>query len=98
MTTEQKEKFKAEAVEVTKSLKGTCGIEVEICGMWVWIKDVTKSHENLLKTIGCKYSKNKEMWYWRNPACKYSKKRSAIAMQEVRDRHGSMRIKDIAIE
>lgn len=70
------------------------GLEVELCGRWLWIGGETKKHKEHLKALGCKWSKNKEKWSWHFPedaAWQYKGKKS-WSMDRIRDRFGSERL------
>lgn len=70
------------------------GLEVELCGRWLWIGGETRRHKDRLKALGCKWSKNKEKWSWHFPedaAWQYKGKKS-WSMDRIRDRFGSERL------
>ncbi len=70
------------------------GLEVELCGRWLWIGGNTRQHKEVLKKLGCKWSKNKEKWSWHFPedaAWQYKGKKS-WSMDRIRDRFGSERL------
>lgn len=70
------------------------GLEVELCGRWLWIGGNTRQHKEALKKLGCKWSKNKEKWSWHFPedaAWQYKGKKS-WSMDRIRDRFGSERL------
>lgn len=68
------------------------GIDIEICGSWIWVTGNTYPNREALKAAGLCYSKNKAAWYWK-PEGSRSKARRNYSMEEIRDLHGSERIK-----
>ena len=42
------------------------GLMIELCGSWLWIGGNTREHKDALKTMGCRWSSNKKLWYWRH--------------------------------
>lgn len=40
------------------------GLEIEICGTWVWVTGSTIIHKETLKANGYKWSAKKVAWYW----------------------------------
>ena len=68
------------------------GINIEICGSWVWVTGNTYPNRNALKAAGLRYSKGKSAWYWK-PEGSRSKARRNYSMDEIRQLHGSERIK-----
>ena len=67
------------------------GINIEICGSWVWITGNTYPNREALKAAGLRYSKGKAAWYWK-PEGSYSKARRNYSMDEIRHIHGSERV------
>lgn len=81
----------AEYAEILQKLMGLDGIEIELCGTWLWISGATFAHKQALKSFGCKWSSNKKCWYWYTGEwSKIGKKR--YTMDEIRDMHGSEKI------
>lgn len=68
------------------------GINIEICGSWIWVTGNTYLNREALKAAGLRYSKSKSAWYWK-PEGSRSKARRHYSMEEIRDLHGSERIK-----
>lgn len=40
------------------------GLEIELCGSWLWITGNTIIHKETLKKAGYKWSAKKTAWYW----------------------------------
>lgn len=68
------------------------GLDIEICGAWVWLHGDTKPHRELLKEAGFKWAPKKKLWYYR-PADYKSRGRGKFSMDEIRERHGSEKVK-----
>ncbi|MBQ9001528.1 MAG: J domain-containing protein [Eggerthellaceae bacterium] len=84
-TTEAPEEFRA----VVDALLKLEGIEVELCGSWLWIGGNTYPHREALKAAGCLWSRTKKRWYWRHAEddCRWS--RGTATMSEIRGKYGS---------
>lgn len=84
-TTETPEEFRS----VVEALLKFDGIEVELCGAWLWISGDTYAHRDALKANGCLWSRGKQKWYWRHAEddCRHS--RGSKSMDEIRARYGS---------
>ena len=82
----------AEFRKIIEALLKLDGLEVELCGHWLWISGNTKSHKDQLKAIGCKWSNNKKMWYWRHAedGC-YWHRGKGKEMSEIRSKYGSQK-------
>lgn len=68
------------------------GLELELCGSWAWIHGNTYPHRELLKSNGFKWASKKKCWYFR-PEGKKSYNRKSWDMSQIRDTHGSSKIK-----
>ncbi|KZK95248.1 MULTISPECIES: DnaJ domain-containing protein [unclassified Pseudovibrio] len=66
------------------------GLEIEICGAWVWVGGNTREHKETLKQAGFKYAKKKQKWNYRPSGWK-SRSRGTYSMDDIRDAHGSTR-------
>ena len=81
-------------IEILEKLHNCDGLQIEICGAWLWISGNTYNHRETLKTAGCKWSKNKSKWYYR-PADAVTGvpfKRKAMSMTWIRTRYGSEKV------
>lgn len=69
-------------------------ITIEICGNWVWVHGSTKEIAAKLGRkeggLGCYFSRKKTAWYYR-PAEYKSASRKSHSMEEIRERHGSVK-------
>ena len=43
------------------------GLDVELCGRWLWITGGTKKWAEQLKKLGCRWSPKKVAWSWHYP-------------------------------
>jgi hypothetical protein len=50
-----------EAIEKIVTLEG---LEIEICGLWVWVGGTTRPHKQELKAAGYSWAPQKEKWYF----------------------------------
>jgi len=68
------------------------GLDIEICGAWVWLHGDTKPHREILKEAGFRWAPKKKLWYYR-PADYKSKGRGKFSMDEIRAAHGSEKVR-----
>lgn len=66
------------------------GLEVEICGAWVWVGGNTFPHRRTLKAAGFIFASKKRRWYFR-PENWRSSSRGSFTMDEIRHKYGSRR-------
>lgn len=65
------------------------GINIEICGSWIWITGNTYPNRESIKAAGCRYSKNKSAWYWRPAESAEHRSHGKATMFEIRQKYGS---------
>lgn len=67
------------------------GLDIEMCGRWIWIGGNTMKHREQLKKLGCAWSPKKKLWSWHYPedsAIRY-KGRKEWSMNKIRSYFGS---------
>lgn len=70
----------------------TCpGINIEICGNWVWLSGDTKTYKEIIKAAGYKWASKKLMWYFRPEEWSSSCRRNT-SIDEIRSTHGSTKV------
>ena len=84
-TTETPEEFR----EIIEKLLSMDGLEVELCGSWLWIGGKTKEHKDELKAAGCRWSKNKGLWYWHHAEDGRRWHKGSKTMNQIRNKYGS---------
>lgn len=87
-TTETPEEF----IRIISVLMKLDGLEVELCGRWLWIGGDTRKHKDALKAAGCRWSKNKAKWHWRHEEDGSKHYRGHYDMRQIRNKYGSQRI------
>ena len=78
--------------ETMKKLQEVDGINVELCGSWLWIDGETYEVREQLKKLGCKWSRNKQKWYWHDPD-KKGWSNGKTMMADIRAKYGSQYVK-----
>ncbi|MFG6378264.1 MAG: J domain-containing protein [Lachnospiraceae bacterium] len=86
--TEQTDEALREALQKIIHLQG---IEIEICGSWIWVSGNTYSVKAEIKSAGYKWSKNKSMWYFHNGEYRRGS-RKTYTMDDIRFKYGSTEI------
>lgn len=86
-----KKEITEEFKEIINAIINLDGIEIEICGNWIWLSGDTKQHKDKLKESGCYWANKKQMWYWR-PEEYAIKGKSNMSIDQIRDKYGSERI------
>lgn len=84
-TTETAEEFR----DIITALLNLDGLTVELCGSWLWIGGETKQHKEDLKKFGCRWSQNKQKWYWHHAEPGHKWHRGTASMGEIRRKYGS---------
>ena len=87
-TTETTTETPQEFINIINTLIRLRGIEVEICGSWIWVSGDTRTHKDKLKELGFKWAHKKKAWYYHKD--KFRKKsHEELTMDEIRDMFGS---------
>lgn len=85
-TTETPKEF----IHIIDVLTKLNGIEVEICGSWIWVSGNTKEHKEVLKGLKFRYAHKKQAWYYHTEPYKKKSKRE-LTLDEIRDMFGSQK-------
>lgn len=85
---ESAQNFGDELMNVINALSNIPGLDLELCGSWLWISGDTKPHKDTLKSNQCRWAPKKGKWYFR-PADYKSRGRGKFSMDEIRAKHGS---------
>lgn len=81
-----------EFMDLIDKLLSYPGVDVELCGSWIWVSGNTKEIKDDLKKLGFKYSGNKKAWYFhREPY--HKKRKGSLSMDEIREMYGSAHFK-----
>ena len=65
------------------------GLDIEVCGSWIWVGGNTKQHKAQLKEAGFWWAKKKLKWYFR-PEDYRSSSRGSCSMEDIREIHGQV--------
>lgn len=87
------------AEKLTKTMQSLAtinDINVELCGTWLWIDGDTYGARDELKKLGCKWSRNKQKWYWHDPE-KKGWSNGKTDMVHIRQRYGSCTVKEAVV-
>lgn len=79
--------------DALNAILGLSGIEIEICGAWVWVTGDTKQYKDILGKNGAGYNfaPKKKAWYYR-PSDWKSLSRGSFSLDDIRGRHGSQKV------
>jgi len=89
------ESYGDDLMAVINSLSDLPAVTLEICGAWLWIHGNTKPHKEALKSLKCRWSPNKKLWYFRPEDYKSrSRGKSSATMEEIREAYGSKSVKN----
>ena len=82
----------ADFINIIDHLLRMSGLEVELCGRWLWIGGNTKAHKEELKACGCRWSNAKKLWSWHyaEEGARYRTGHTS-SMSDIRSKYGSQR-------
>jgi len=89
---EENRKDYGEAVNSALNAIIGLGLDIEICGAWVWVSGNTYPHRKTLDQADYKWAPKKKCWYFRPDEHK-SFNRSSWSMDKIRETYGSEKIK-----
>ena len=74
---------------------GLDGIEIEVCGAWVWVTGNTKPYKDVLGKNGAGFffASKKKAWYFR-PSDWKSSSRGNWSLDDIRNNHGSQKVRN----
>lgn len=76
--------------QAVESIVNLPEIEIEICGLWVWVSGNTRAVKDSLKEAGYRWASKKLLWYFAGvPASSFGKK----DMNDIREKYGSEIVK-----
>lgn len=84
-TTETPQEF----IHIVDKIINIEGIEIELCGSWLWVSGNTYEAKDQLKAAGFKWSKNKKKWHWHHAEDGDKWSRGRATMEEIRLKYGS---------
>ena len=77
-------------VDIIDALINLEGLDIEICGSFVWVSGDTYPHKETLKGLGFKWARSKKKWYlapegWRKTG-------ASMSMNKIRKVYGSQKV------
>lgn len=81
----------ADFINIISALLKLDGLEVELCGRWLWIGGNTFAHKDALKAAGCRWSSSKKLWSWHFAGDGDRWSRGKKTMAQIRGKYGSQR-------
>lgn len=67
------------------------GINIEICGGWIWVTGNTYKHKAIFKANGFYFASKKVAWYFRSAEYK-THNRKKMDLDDIRHKYGSQQI------
>lgn len=68
------------------------GIEILICGQWIWVDGNTYAYKKYLKETGFKWASQKKKWYFHTDTFR-KKSRKTLSMEDIENYYGSTKVK-----
>lgn len=80
-----------EFADLISQLVNMAGLEIEVCGSWLWVGGNTKEHKDALKGMGMRWASKKCRWY-KAPKDWKRKAHRELSMDEIRSKFGSQTV------
>ena len=84
--------YSEEVSEALNKIINCIGLEIEVCGCWIWVDGDTKKHKETLKEVGFRWANKKKKWSF-SPTGYKTKSRGSSSMSDIRENYGSQRVK-----
>lgn len=83
-------------IDILNKIMGFEGLEMEICGSWLWVSGNTYPCKETLKAEGFQWSNKHKKWFWYHGIVGTQKSRKSYAknFEQVRDWHGSEKVEN----
>ncbi len=89
----------AEFIAIINALIKLDGLDIELCGSWLWIGGETRQHKDALKAAGCRWAAKKQKWYWHPEGQgSYKPHKRDISMTQIRQKYGSRQISGVSAD
>ena len=69
------------------------GVNIEICGSWVWVSGYTLPYQKIFNQAGYFWSRSKKAWFYNGQVTKCGFK-GHYTMGQIRDMHGSVKVEN----
>ena len=91
-TSEEKKQDIAENLKnKITAILGIDGLNIELCGCWLWVDGCTYTYRKELKQAGFKFSHNKKMWYFNGDTSeKFKRYNGKQDINDIRIKYGSI--------
>jgi hypothetical protein len=88
------DEYADEMNRILNELLKLVGINIEVCGAWVWVTGNTRPYKDVLgkQGLGLFWASKKQAWYFR-PSDWKSHSRGNWELDQIREKHGSVTIR-----
>ena len=80
--------------DIISKLVTMAGLEIEVCGSWLWVGGNTREHKDDLKDMGMRWASKKHRWY-KAPKDWKRKTHRELSMDEIRSKFGSTAVQGV---
>lgn len=78
--------------EVIEKIIHLPGIDIELCGHWIWVSGDTRPVKETLKAAGLQFASKKIKWYYRPEEFRITRGGNKT-MEQIREKYGSQTIR-----
>lgn len=78
--------------DIINALLHFSGLQIEICGTWIWVSGDTLPARSALKELRFMWASKKQMWYWHRPE-DTAVNHKTWDMEQIRNKYGSQVVK-----
>lgn len=71
------------------------GLEIDLCGRWIWLTGNTFSYKDIIKGLGFWWASKKKAWYWHKDE-DASRNHKEMSLDEIKQLHGCETFKAVS--
>ncbi len=85
----------AEFIEIINKLVLCEGLNIDLCGRWIWLTGNTYPYKDIIKSLNFRWASKKKCWYWHKDedACK---SRRNMSLDDIKNKYGCETFKGMA--
>lgn len=79
-------------LDIVSALMEIDGLDIELCGRWLWIRGNTRPNKDKLRALGCRWSSKHKAWSWHFPEDAVKHPHKGWSDEKIRNHYGSVKI------
>lgn len=85
----------AEFIEIINKLVLCEGLNIDLCGRWIWLTGNTYPYKDIIKSLNFRWASKKKCWYWHKDE-DVCKSRRNMSLDDIKNKYGCETFKGMA--